>query len=122
MNKVHCVNGEKGLCLKAGVYCYQNGNNIHNPNMRLQDYKKIVDESKGKVFQIALGGRGDPNMHEDFEEILKYSIDNGIIPNYTTSGIELTDNQISLTKKYCGACAVSLYGSTKKIILRKKKK
>jgi len=102
-----CESGRLGLCKAAGIQCYQDGLNKSLPDMTLDNFKKIVDESKGKVFQIALGGRGNPNKHAQFGEILKYCRDNGIVPNYTTSGMNLTDEEVSLTKKYCGAVAVS---------------
>lgn len=105
----HCEHGAKKLCLLSGVQCYQNGPNIHQPNMELNDYKKIINEIKGKVFSVALGGRGDPNKHEKFGEILEYTRNNDIIPNYTTSGLDLTKKEIELTKEFCGACAVSYY-------------
>jgi len=104
-----CLNGEKGLCLNAGVQCYQNGKNISKPNMTLNDFKTIVDQCKGKIQQFALGGRGDPNKHEHFGEILSYCRDNYIVPNYTTSGLDLTDTEIELTKSCCGAVAISWY-------------
>jgi radical SAM protein with 4Fe4S-binding SPASM domain len=103
----HCDSGKRGLCKNAGIQCYQDGLNLSKPNMTLDDFKKIVDESKGKVLQIALGGRGNPNKHENFKEILQYCRANGIVPNYTTSGMELTDEEVALTKEYCGAVAVS---------------
>ncbi len=103
----HCDSGKRGLCKAAGIECYQDGLNKYMPNMTLADFKSIVDESKGKVFQIALGGRGNPNKHENFKEILEYCRANNIVPNYTTSGMELTDEEVALTKKYCGAVAVS---------------
>jgi len=102
-----CESGRLGLCKNAGIQCYQDGLNKSLPDMTLDNFKKIVDESKGKVFQIALGGRGNPNKHKDFEAILKYCRDNNIVPNYTTSGMNLTDEEVALTKKYCGAVAVS---------------
>ena len=102
-----CESGRLGLCKQAGIQCYQDGLNKSLPDMTLDNFKKIVDESKGKVFQIALGGRGNPNKHAQFGEILKYCRDNGIVPNYTTSGMNLTDEEVALTKKYCGAVAVS---------------
>jgi len=104
-----CVHGKSGLCLKSGVQCYQNGANIEKPNMSLENFKKIVDESKGKVFQIALGGRGDVDMHENFEEILQYCVDNNIVPNFTTSGLGLTEKKIEIMKGKVGAVAVSEY-------------
>ena len=36
---------------------------------------------KEKQFQFALGGRGDVDQHENFEEILKYCCSQGIVPN-----------------------------------------
>ena len=107
----HCVHGASGLCVKAGVQCYQDGLNKSQANMSIDNYKWIVDQSKGRMHQIALGGRGDPDMHEDFEEILRYSRENDIIPNLTTSGYGLTDQKAKLIKKYCGAVAVSWYRS-----------
>jgi radical SAM protein with 4Fe4S-binding SPASM domain len=103
----HCDNAEKGLCRAGKLDCYQSGNVINRPHMTLDNYKEIMRQSKGNVFQVAVGGRGDPNKHPDFEEILKTTKESNIVPNYTTSGLDLTDKEIELTKKYCGAVAVS---------------
>lgn len=105
----YCENGYKGHCISSGTQCYQNGLYLKKKNMLLDDYKRIVDESKNKVFSFALGGRGDPNKHENFEEILKYTRENNVIPNYTTSGYNLDEKEVLLTKEYCGAVAVSWY-------------
>lgn len=105
----HCVHGASGLCLQSGVQCYQNGPYIKEPNMNLFAFKRIIDECKDKTFQVALGGRGDPDIHEDFENILRYSAINGVVPNFTTSGFGLTQEKAALCKKYCGAVAVSWY-------------
>lgn len=104
----HCPNGKAGICAKAGIQCYQNAPNSTKLNMKLEDFKTIINQCKGKTFQVALGGAGDPNLHENFKEIVEYSIENGIIPNYTTSGFNLTDEQVEISKK-CGAVAVSQY-------------
>lgn len=105
----HCIHGSKGLCIKSGVQCYQSGLRVQKPNMSVEDFRKIAEESKGKVYQIALGGRGDPDMHENFEEILKICVENDIVPNFTTSGLGMTEEKAALCKKYCGAVAVSEY-------------
>ena len=103
--------GIMGNCKNAKlctVGCYQ-GKRVR-PNMTLADFKTIVDQAaKGNTFEMALGGFGSPNEHENFVEILRYARENGIVPNYTTSGIELTDEQIQATKEFCGATAVSFY-------------
>lgn len=106
-----CIHGESGLCIKSGIECYQNGLNIKKENMSFENFKKIIDQCKGKVFQVALGGRGDPNKHEEFEQLVKYCRENNIVPNYTTSGLGLTQNEVEITKQYCGAVAVSEYRS-----------
>lgn len=105
----HCKHGISGLCIKSGVQCYQNGLKTHHLNMSLENFKKIVDECKGKTYQLALGGRGDVDQHENFEEILKYCRENNIVPNFTSSGLGFTDEIIDICKKYCGAIAISWY-------------
>lgn len=123
----HCVHGKSGLCMKSGVQCYQNGLKVCNPNMTLENYKKIIDEGKKKgLQQVALGGAGDPDMHENFEQILQYSVKNNIIPNFTTSGLGMTVEKAKICKKYCGAVAVSMYSrltnNTPMIAIRKRGK
>lgn len=107
----HCIHGKTGLCQKAGIGCYQDGLHSNNPNMSLEDFKKIAEQCKGKTFQFALGGCGDPDQHEHFEEILKVCEENDIISNFTTSGFGMTKALAQLCKQYCGAVAVSWYRS-----------
>lgn len=104
-----CIHGQTGLCLKSGVECYQDGLNKKMENMSLSQFKILITQMKGKTYQVALGGRGDVNKHEDFEEIVSCCREYDIVPNYTTSGLGLTDKEVEITKKYCGAVAVSFY-------------
>lgn len=90
------------------VGCYQSRHKSEH-NMTLDDYKSIIDQIQGKVTQVALGGAGSPNEHENFEEIMRYTREHDIIPNYTTSGIGLTDDMVRVTKDFAGAIAVSMY-------------
>ncbi|MFW9871860.1 MAG: radical SAM protein [Candidatus Thorarchaeota archaeon] len=99
--------GIMGSCKNKCSFCYQG--DYKEPNMDLNDFKLIIDQTKHHVNQVALGGRGDPNKHEHFEEILKYCRKNKVVPNYTTSGIDLTDKEVELSK-LCGAVGVSDYG------------
>ena len=107
----HCEHGKRGLCVKAGIQCYQSGLVKDEPNMSLSDFTVIAKQCRGKVNQFALGGRGDPDQHEDFEAILKVCSQNKIVPNFTTSGYGLTPESVKLCKQYCGAVAVSWYRS-----------
>jgi MoaA/NifB/PqqE/SkfB family radical SAM enzyme len=99
--------GVMGTCKHKCKFCYQG--HVNKPNMKLDDFKAIIDEVAFHVNQVALGGRGDPNHHENFKEIIEYCRSKNIVPNYTTSGIGLTDEQVKISK-LCGAVAVSDYG------------
>lgn len=107
----HCIHGKTGLCAKAGIGCYQSGMLVEKPNMSVEDFRWIAEQSRGKCNQFALGGRGDPDQHEHFEEILKICQENVLVPNFTTSGYGMTPEIAALCKKYCGAVAVSWYRS-----------
>lgn len=107
----HCLHGKSGRCLSSGVECYQDGLHSQNANMTLEDFASIVEQCAGRTFQFALGGCGDPDEHEHFEEILRLSRETHIVPNFTTSGFGFTEEKARLCAKYCGAVAVSWYRS-----------
>lgn len=107
----HCIHGKTGLCAKAGIGCYQSGLLVEQPNMTVENFRWIAGQCKGRCNQLALGGRGDPDQHEYFEELLKISRENNLVPNFTTSGYGMTPELAELCKKYCGAVAVSWYRS-----------
>ena len=98
--------GIMGSCLNSCSFCYQG--RVDEPHMTLENFKSIIDQVKHHVNQVALGGRGDPNLHPQFKEIVEYSRNNGVIPNYTTSGANLSHEQVEISKM-CGAVAVSDY-------------
>lgn len=77
--------------------------------MELNDFQWIAEQCRGRTYQFALGGRGDPDQHEHFAEILQICHENQIVPNFTTSGYRLTEELAAVCKKYCGAVAVSWY-------------
>ena len=102
--------GIQNFCVcsaKCNVDCYQKAAESKGPNMSLEDYEYIMKQSEGKLFSVALGGKGDPDTHEHFEEILKISRKHNIIPSFTTSGIAMTKEKAKFCKDLCGAVAVS---------------
>lgn len=107
----HCIHGKTGLCAKAGIGCYQSGMLVEEPNMTVENFRWIAKQSRSRCNQFALGGRGDPDQHESFEEILQICRENDLVPNFTTSGYGMTPEIAKLCKAYCGAVAVSWYRS-----------
>ena len=58
------------VCAKhCNVDCYQKAINRTGNNMGLKDFESILKQSTGKIFQCALGGAGDVDTHENFDEI-----------------------------------------------------
>lgn len=108
----HCEHGKTGLCMKAGIECYQDGLHSNNENMTLSDFRRIAKECEGKTYQFALGGCGDPDQHENFREILEICREHKIVPNFTSSGFCMNESIAALCKKYCGAVAISWYRNT----------
>ena len=107
----HCIHGRTGLCVKAGIGCYQSGLLVEQPNMTVEHFRWIAEQCSGRCNQLALGGRGDPDQHEQFEELLRISRENTLVPNFTTSGYGMTPELAAICKRYCGAVAVSWYRS-----------
>jgi MoaA/NifB/PqqE/SkfB family radical SAM enzyme len=98
--------GIMGHCSNNCEYCYQGDH--YQENMSVKDFEFLIVNIKDHVNQVALGGRGDPNKHEKFGDIISICLDNGVIPNYTTSGVGITESEIDISKK-CGAVAVSFH-------------
>lgn len=98
--------GVMGHCKNKCSFCYQGDKK--EPHMTLENFKRIIDETKHHVNQVALGGRGDPNLHPKFKQMVEYARKNGVVPNYTTSGNGLKPKHVEISK-LCGAVAVSDY-------------
>ena len=112
-------------CNAECPFCYvsASGKGINYPSI-CETWKKWMDtfwerhNEKGlvitnKPFQIAIGSTGEPTSHPEFCDFLKTVYETGVVPNYTTNGILLAqDNSISAqilaaTSKYVGGVAVS---------------
>ena len=87
------------------------------PEDKFMEGTNIVNTKK--AFQIAIGSTGEPTLHPEFCEFLKTVYESGIVPNYTTNGIIISDKKaakdiLEATSKYCGGVAVS-FGNPKLI-------
>ena len=43
---------------------------VRKPDMSVEDFESIAKQCRHITNQLALGGRGDPNQHKDFERLL----------------------------------------------------
>lgn len=105
------IMGSKCVCAERCVVdCYQKSIDRKNgKNMSLDNYISILEQCKGKVFSFALGGSGDVDTHENFEDILRITREYGVVPNFTSSGICMTKEKAEICKRWCGAVAISMH-------------
>lgn len=107
-----------GMCPKINgkncAFCYKsNGGNV-SYNMKLNEFKKLVDFMPKNLSQIAFGITG-VYSNPEFFDMMEYAKSIGISPNYTTNGVDLDDKAIDKTLDLCGRIAVSCYDGAKDI-------
>jgi MoaA/NifB/PqqE/SkfB family radical SAM enzyme len=99
-------------CFGNCPYCYtsavSNGKNFDNIVDKAYEVwgKRSMND---RPFQIAIGGVGESTLHPDWIEFVKAVNSLGIMPNYTTNGMHLTENLLLATEKYCGGVAISFH-------------
>lgn len=104
------VNGCPNRC----KFCYK-GNTPEAPtNMSFETHKKILDLFPKNLTQVAYGITGT-QTNPDLIKILEYTRNKGIIPNFTLTGIDLTDEMAEKTAKLVGAVAVSVQRENKDV-------
>ena len=112
------VNGCPNNC----SFCYKGNTNDPPTNMSFDTFKKIINKLPRTINQIAFGISGI-QTNPDFVKMLKYCREEkGIIPNFTLSGLDLTDEIAKEVVKYIGAVAVSAYSTNKNICYNAVKK
>jgi len=101
-----------GSCLGKCSFCYKSNGQLKSEHMSLNVYKKLITNIKTFLTQVALGIT-DCYANPDFFKILKWTREQGIIPNYTTHGLDVDDYVVEQTKQYCGAVAISIVNKEK---------
>lgn len=100
-------------CNRCCDFCYRRSTDV-GEDIALEDYQLILyNAMECGVQQIAIGG-GEPTLHPQLCEFLKITRENGIIPNYSTNGDNLTREILQYTQKYCGSIAISVYENINK--------
>jgi MoaA/NifB/PqqE/SkfB family radical SAM enzyme len=104
------VNG----CQNACSFCYKNNKNIPATNMSLDTFKSIIDKFPRTLTQVAFGITG-VQTNPDFIPMMEYCRSIGVVPNFTLSGIDLTDELADKLAKVSGALACSAYQTDKNV-------
>lgn len=108
-------------CPNGCKFCYKANTNTKPTNMSFNTFKYIIDKMPKGLTQIAFGITG-VQTNPDFIKMLKYCKKKNIVPNFTLSGIDLTDEIAEKVVKYIGAVAVSAYEIDKNVCYNTVKK
>lgn len=101
-------------CPNACNFCYKNNLNTQATNMSLETFKEIINKIPKSLTQVAFGITGI-QTNPDFIPMMKYCREIGIVPNFTLSGIDLTDEIADEVSQVAGALAVSAYEKDKNV-------
>lgn len=102
-----------GDCLGNCAFCYKaNGGDQSTHNMSFEEFKIIFHKIPKNLTQIAFGIM-NISTNPDFFKMMRYARDNGVIPNYTCHGLDVTEDIAKKTFEICGAVAVSFYNKEK---------
>jgi len=103
----------EGECSGNCKFCYKsNGVGKSTYNMTFDNFKTIFDKIPKVLTQIAFG-ICDITTNPDFFTMMRYSKDNGVIPNYTCNGNGVSEDIAIQTLDTCGAVAVSVVDHSK---------
>ena len=88
-------------------FCYKSNTNV-GKNMSFETFKTIFDKLPKTLTQIAFGADATLTSNPDLFKMMKYSKDNGVMPNITVANVN--DETASKLKELCGVVCVSNYG------------
>ena len=104
----HCTPDENYVADSLLVHnCYKSNGTGEPVHMSLGMFKEILEKIRTPLTQIAFGIT-DIYDNPDFFWIMQAARDAGIVPNYTTSALDLDDEAVKKTAELCGAVAVSV--------------
>ncbi len=106
-------------CNQACPQCYAssrpNGSHVAWTDAR----RAFLEMREVGVCQVAIGG-GEPLRHPRLQDLLALVRDLGMVPNVTTTGIDMTASQRQALARHCGAVALSLEGVGERFALRRR--
>jgi MoaA/NifB/PqqE/SkfB family radical SAM enzyme len=101
-------------CPNSCRFCYKSNTPKPATNMSFETFKTIIDKMPRILTQVAFGITGI-QTNPDFIKMMEYCREIGVIPNFTLTGIDLTDEIAEKVAKLSGALAVSCYQTDKNV-------
>jgi organic radical activating enzyme len=96
-------------CFNDCEFCYMNSNSDgeHAETKNVENILNLLADLE--VFEVAFGG-GDPSIHPDIKELIKYAFSKNIIPNITINSHDnkWLFNNWEFLSKYVGAIGLSV--------------
>lgn len=89
------------ICNYRCVFCYQTDISFSNKKngfmgqMKLDLFKKIIDELENNTQSITFASRGEPTLNRDFAEMLAYTKDKFLATKLNTNGYSLNEKIIN---------------------------
>lgn len=108
-------------CFANCSYCYTSATKLgYNFDNIIEKADKVWGSLKEeeRPFQIAIGGAGESTIHPDWVKFVKHVKSLGIMPNYTTNGMHLSNDILQATADYCGGVAVSYHPHIKPTFIK----
>lgn len=78
-------------CNYGCEFCYQNSTPDGRDQLTLDPYNLIHKLADMKVFEVAIGG-GEPTLSNNFDSIIRYCNQMGIVPNFSTKNYGILHN------------------------------
>ena len=100
-----CVTGQCPWCYAAAT---KSGVHYTNLVAKVEKFFGTMTENQ-RPFQCAVGGEQEPLENPEIWDMMEKFRQLGIIPNYTTNGVLVTDEVVEKTLKVCGGAAVTLH-------------
>jgi MoaA/NifB/PqqE/SkfB family radical SAM enzyme len=97
-------------CNLACPFCLRSSLNWSEEYISFDDFRKIIDASKSRY--LTLHGWGEPLLHPDLPEMIRYAAGKKISVNFTTNGTLLPENTDALLHSGLDAIAFSFPEAT----------